>query len=321
MKKKLVLVTIGAILPFLLANCGPSAADKELIERSQSAFGVLPDHMPGAENDTPEKIALGKKLYFETALSVDNTISCNSCHNVNDNGNGTDNMPTSSGVDGKKGGRNAPTVLNAGFHIAQFWDGRAPSLKEQAKGPILNPIEMAMPDEKSVIEKLRAIEGYEAEFKAAFPADENALTYDNLAEAIAAFERTLITGNKLDSFINGKAGALSKEEKEGLTLFLDSGCNACHSGPAIGGQTYQKLGAVNPYDTKDTGRYAITKNESDKFVFKVPSLRNISKTNPYFHDGMVETLEDAVKKMGYHQLGLEFSDEQINSIVTFLKAL
>jgi len=309
------------LIPLYFINCKPSTESLKLMNEAKETFGVIPAAMPGAENDSAERVELGKTLYFDKALSVDDTISCNSCHNLENSGNGTDNAMVSTGVDGQKGGRNSPTVLNAGFHVAQFWDGRAADLKEQAKGPILNPIEMGMPDANAVIAKVKTNKKYLGLFKKAFPDAEESITYDNLAEAIAAFERTLITKDRFDDFINGNARALTPDEQTGLTHFMEKGCSSCHNGNLIGGNSYRKLGLANEYTTTDVGRFEVTKATEDKFVFKVPSLRNIANTGPYFHDGSIKTLEDAVKKMGWHQLDLKLSDEETSKIVLFLKAL
>jgi len=318
---KKLLTVLSVLMATVITYCGPSKQTIELMNQAKDIFGAIPVEMPGSSNESAEKIALGKKLYFEKSLSSDNTVSCNSCHNVEGKGSGTDNAPTSTGIKGQKGGRNAPTVLNAGFHIAQFWDGRAADLKAQAKGPILNPIEMGMKNPKEVMEKLKSIPEYSELFSKAFPDQKDPLTYDNLADAIAAFERTLVTHDRFDDFMNGNAKALSPDEQTGLKTFIDTGCNGCHNGPLLGGNSYQKLGAVNDYNTSDIGRFAVTKKEEDKKVFKVPSLRNIAITGPYFHDGSVSTLEDAVKKMAYHQLGKEISEQDISQITTFLKTL
>ncbi|MCC5813427.1 MAG: cytochrome-c peroxidase [Leptospira sp.] len=308
-------------LAVFLLNCGPSEETIKLQKKAKANFGVIPDKMPGSENDNEERISLGKKLYFDTILSENNTQSCNSCHNIEGKGGGVDNLPTSPGAFGKKGDRNSPTVLMAGFHSMQFWDGRAKDLKEQAKGPILNPIEMAMKSEGDVIKRLKEESEYPKLFQAAFPDSKDPITYENLAEAIAAFERTLITYDRLNDFIKGDHKALSKVEQEGLELFLANGCTSCHNGVALGGQSLQKVGQVHKYETKDLGRYEVTKNESDKYLFKVPSLRNISLTAPYFHDGSVEKLDQAVKLMAYHQLGKELNDNEISKIVKFLDSL
>lgn len=314
-------LTSIALLTFAIAivACGPSEKTIELQKKAKLNFGIFPDKAPGSEKDTAEQIALGKKLYFDTILSENKTQSCNSCHNIDGKAAGVDNLPTSPGAFGKNGDRNSPTVLNAAFHVKQFWDGRAEDLKAQAKGPILNSVEMGMLSEAEVVERLKESPEYPAMFNKAFGKD--SITYDNLAEAIAAFERTLITRDRLSDFIAGDHSALSSAEQEGLELFLNSGCNSCHNGVVLGGNSFRKLGQVNPYETKDLGMFSLTKKPEDKFMFKVPSLKNIALTAPYFHDGSVKTLEEAIKKMGYHQLGKEFSDEEVDKISKFLNAL
>ncbi len=316
MKKNIVLTMIL----MAVVACGPSKESLELQKKAKSALGVLPDKMPGSDKDTADLVSLGEKLYFDNRLSVNDSQSCNSCHNVKDKKGGVDNKPTSAGAFEKNGDRNSPTVLNAGFHIAQFWDGRAATLADQAKGPILNPGEMAMPSEKAVIEKLSKTE-YPELFAKAFPEEKEKLTYDNLAKAIAAFERTLKTSDRFDDWLKGDLKALSPAEEKGLATFIEVGCVGCHYGATLGGTSYRKLGERNEYKTQDLGRYNVTKNEAEKFFFKVPSLRNILLTGPYFHDGSIATIEDAVKKMGYHQLNKELSDEEVKSIVTFFGAL
>jgi cytochrome c peroxidase len=316
MKKNIVLTMIL----MAVVACGPSKESLELQKKAKSALGVLPDKMPGSDKDTADLVSLGEKLYFDNRLSVNDSQSCNSCHNVKDKKGGVDNKPTSAGAFGKNGDRNSPTVLNAGFHIAQFWDGRAATLADQAKGPILNPGEMAMPSEKAVIEKLSKTE-YPELFAKAFPEEKEKLTYDNLAKAIAAFERTLKTSDRFDDWLKGDLKALSPAEEKGLATFIEVGCVGCHYGATLGGTSYRKLGERNEYKTQDLGRFNVTKNEAEKFFFKVPSLRNILLTGPYFHDGSIATIEDAVKKMGYHQLNKELSDEEVKSIVTFFGAL
>lgn len=318
MKKLLIGIVSASVL---LSGAAFAADVNTLRSQGNMFFKPLPKAMPGSENDSKEKIALGEKLYFETALSVNGEQSCNSCHQLDGKQTGVDNLRVSPGaIKGKEGDRNSPTVWNAGFHFVQFWDGRAADLKEQAKGPILNPVEMAIPDEATAVNNLKKA-GYEAEFNKVFGAN-NALTYDNIAEAIAAFERTLITKDRFDDFLNGDDNALTEQELEGLQNFISSGCIACHQGPLLGGQMYQKMGLVNAYpDTADTGRHAETGNEADKFMFKVPSLRDISRTAPYFHDGKAETLEQAVEQMAYYQLGRTLDKETTASIVAFLKTL
>lgn len=294
--------------------------DGILLTQAQAIFGILPDVMPGSENDTRERIALGEKLYFEEAISINQTQSCNSCHPVDDNGAGADHEVTGLGALGEHGDRNDPTTFNAGFQIAQFWDGREPNLKEQAKGPVLNPVEMAMPDEASVLSVL-AEEGYEAEFQTAFGSDE-ALTYDNFAEAIAAFERTLISKARFDQYLAGDIDALSRLERRGLKAFIDNDCVQCHTGDTLGGKMFQKMGVHHPYqNTDDIGREEVTGNPVDKYVFKVPMLRNITLTAPYFHDGAVASLAEAIDQMAYLQLDRKLSAETIQDMMRFMVAL
>ncbi|MCW7493646.1 cytochrome-c peroxidase [Leptospira sp. 2 VSF19] len=310
-----------SILLVTLAYCGPTPETKDLQLKAKQIIGALPEKMPGSENDTAELVSLGKKLYFEKKLSVNETQSCNSCHNVEGKGAGVDNLPTSPGAFGKNGDRNSPTVLNAGFHFVQFWDGRAADLKAQAKGPILNPVEMAMPSEKEVLKRLNEDEEYPSLFAKAYPNEKTPVTYENLAGAIAAFERTLVTFSRFDDFINGDYKAISQAEQEGFKSFMAAGCTSCHSGNLLGGNSFRKMGQVNEYKTNDLGLYNVTKKAEDKYFFKVPSLRNIALTGPYFHDGQVKTLEEAVKKMAYHQLGMNLSEDETKKIVTFLGTL
>lgn len=293
-----------------------------LQHQAKALFGPLPAHMPGAEEDSAALVALGKTLYMDNRLSVNNTQSCNSCHDVSKAGPGVDNKQFSAGAKhGELGGRNAPTVWNAGFQLAQFWDGRAADLQAQAKGPILNPVEMAMPSEAAVVEKISAIDEYQVAFKKAFNKD-NAISYDNLAYAIAAFERTLITKDRFDQYMLGDATALNKQEKAGLQAFINVGCTACHNGPTLGGKVYQKLGLVKPYANQaDQGRFDLTQKTTDKMVFKVPMLRDVARTAPYFHDGSVKTLSDAVNQMASLQLGRDLDKKTTADIVAFLQSL
>lgn len=286
----------------------------------KAIFSPLPPGADSADNKvTPEKVALGKKLYLDKRLSKDNDISCNSCHRLD--AFGVDNEPTSPGHKGQRGGRNSPSSFNAALHASQFWDGRAATVEKQALGPILNPIEMAMPSEQAVLDRLTADKALVAEFAKAFPGEKNPVTYANVGNAIGAFERTLITPSRFDDFLKGDSSALTAEEKKGAEVFVQTGCVACHNGATLGGNSFQKLGMVKPYPSKDLGRYEVTKNEADKLMFKVPSLRNVSKTGPYFHDGSVKSLEQAVSLMAEHQLGKQLSPEQIQEIATFLNSL
>jgi cytochrome c peroxidase len=289
--------------------------------KAKDFVSPVPDRMPGSENDTPARIALGKQLYMDKRLSKNDSQSCNTCHDVTGKKGGVDNEPTSEGAFGKRGDRNSPTSLNAGFHFAQFWDGRAKDLKEQAKGPVLNPVEMAMPDEATVVKKLAAVPEYQTGFTKAFPGQASPITYDNIAEAIAAFERTLITHDRLDDFLKGDDRALSAQELKGLDLFLSIGCTTCHNGPVLGGNSYQKVGLIHPYETKDLGRFVVTKEEGDENKFKVPSLRNIAITGPWFHDGKQTDLKDTVTKMAYMQLDRQLKPDEADALVAFLNAL
>ncbi|MFE8600953.1 cytochrome-c peroxidase [Archangium violaceum] len=296
------------------------AAQKAVIDRALlTVFKALPARFEDPKNPiTAEKVELGRMLYFENRLSKNHDISCNSCHDLNKYG--VDGKPFSPGHKKQLGGRNSPTVYNAGGHLLQFWDGRAPNLEEQAKGPILNPVEMAMPDEARVIETLKSIPGYVTAFQKAFPGEADAVTYNNLGLAIGAFERQLVTPSRFDKYLSGDENALTEAEKVGLKKYMENGCQTCHSGAALGG-AMQKMGLVLPYQSKDQGRFDLTKKETDRMMFRVPTLRNVSKTAPYFHDGSVKDLQTAVKLMAQHQFGKQITDEDTKHIVTFLDAL
>ena len=277
--------------------------------------------MPGAERDTRSLVRLGHKLFFDKRLSSNHKVSCNTCHQVSGQG-GAYHQPTAPGANGKPGERNSPTVLNAGFQFAQFWDGRAPDLAAQAKEPMLNPDEMAMSTEAELIARLRGRASYRRKFRAAFPRAAEPVTLNHLAEALAAYERTLTTHDRFDQFLKGKDRALSRAERAGLRLFLTVGCRKCHDGPLLGGNSFQKVGVAHPYsNTNDIGRARITGDPADRFQFKVPSLRNVALTAPYFHDGQVATLNEAVRQMAYLQLDTRLSDDEVRSIVAFLRTL
>jgi cytochrome c peroxidase len=265
------------------------------------------------------KIDLGRQLYYDKRLSLDHTVSCNTCHALDSFGD--DGAPVSTGIAGQKGGRSAPTVYNAALHIAQFWDGRAPDVEAQAVGPITNPIEMGMPSEDYTVKVLRSIPGYLDQFKKAFPGEKESLTYKNIGRAIGAFERKLLTPSRFDKFLEGDDNALSAKEKEGLDLFINKGCATCHNGMGVGGHLYQKLGLVKPWPTNDKGRGGLKGFEAMTGFFKVPSLRNITETAPYLHDGSVKTLPEMVKKMAEYQQGFILTDGEVGSIVAFLGSL
>jgi cytochrome c peroxidase len=284
-------------------------------------FQPLPESVPSSTNQiTDDKVALGRMLYYETRLSKSQQISCNSCHLLDQYG--VDGQSTSDGHKGKTGDRNSPTVYNAAGHFVQFWDGRAADVEEQAKGPVMNPIEMAMTSQKQVVATLKSMPEYVEAFQKAFPGEKDPIGYENMARAIGAFERKLVTPSRWDKFLRGDSQALTNEEKKGFNVFMETGCQACHAGTYLGGNLYQILGLVKPWpDTSDPGREKVTKNAADRMVFKVPGLRNVAETKPYYHNGKVQTLEEAVSRMAEYQLGKILDEGQVRSIVTWLKAL
>lgn len=290
---------------------------------------------PADNPSTPAKIELGRRLYFDPRLSADDTVSCNSCHDLAKGG--VDGKPVSEGVGGKRGVRNSPTVWNAAFNSTQFWDGRAATLEEQAQGPVTNPVEMAMKDADAVAARLKQIPEYGPAFAAAFP-DDPQPSLANVGRAIAAFERTLITpGSAYDRYEQGDKTALTAQQQRGLATFTEVGCVACHSGPAFNGPqpslplgtgfyqrfpTFTDSPLVAKYGLdKDQGRYEVTHQEADRHMFKVPTLRNVALTAPYFHTGSVPTLPEAVRVMGKVQLNRDLTDAQVDDIVAFLGAL
>lgn len=282
---------------------------------------ALPEVFTTDDNPlTEEKVNLGRKLFYDERLSKSQTLSCNSCHLLDKFG--VDSEKASKGHEDQVGTRNSPTVYNAAGHFRQFWDGRSPNVEHQATQPLVNPIEMAMPDEDYILEVLNSIPGYVEEFKKVFPEAKDPVTLENLGKAIGAFERKLVTPAPWDEFIEGKQDALTDEQKEGFLLFANNGCTACHMGTLLGGQNYQKAGAVKPWpNQEDKGRFEETGEESDKMMFKVPSLRNVAKTAPYFHDGSVSSLEKAIQMMGEHQLGRQISDDDAKKIAVWMDSL
>jgi cytochrome c peroxidase len=298
----------------------PAPDRARLLARAQGVFKPVPAEVASAENPiTPDKISLGRMLYYEPRLSKAQELDCNDCHMLDRFG--VDNEPTSRGHKGQRGARNSPSVYNAALHVAQFWDGRAATLEEQASGPVMNPVEMGMVSEAAVTEVLRSIPGYRPLFEAAFPGEAEPITIGNAARAIAAFERRLLTPSPFDEFLLGDLEALGKAEAEGLQLFMDTGCITCHNGAGVGGGMYQKLGLVRPFPTTDKGRGAVTGDPAQDFFFKVPSLRNVAKTQPYFHDGSIATLDEAIKTMAAIQLGRDLGDDQVAGIRAFLESL
>jgi cytochrome c peroxidase len=298
----------------------------DLRAQAQQQFKPIPSQAPEVKGNqlTPERVELGKQLFFDPRLSASGIISCNSCHNLGMGGD--DNMPTSIGHGWAKGPRNSPTALNAVFNIAQFWDGRAEDLKTQAKGPVQAGVEMANKPE-NVVATLASMPEYVRQFNAAFPGVKDPVTFDNMAIAIEAFEATLVTpGSRFDQWLNGNDAAMTAQEQEGLALFMNKGCSGCHNGVNIGGQSYFKFGLVQQPDADvlppaDLGRFDVTKAATDKHVFRTAPLRNIVLTAPYFHSGVVWDLDQAVATMATSQLGAKLSTAETEALVAFLGTL
>jgi cytochrome c peroxidase len=329
------------LVSIVLTSCGESAeADNDAIDKEAkestrydgllaehlSSFAVLPSEANNPENvSTPAKIKLGHALYFDTRLSLTGNNSCNSCHNLKTYG--VDNLPTSPGDAGENGDRNSPTTLNAALHISQFWDGRMKDVEEQAGGPVLNPVEMNMPSEAEVEKRLSQVEVYKELFAEAYPNDANPFTYTNMRNAIGVFERQLLTPSRVDKYLKGEKNALTAQEKKGMLSFALIGCTTCHNGPLLGGNQMQRFGVHKPYweatgsERHDGGLFEQTKDSFDLNMFKVPALRNIAETHPYFHDGSVSSLREAVKIMADVQLDYQMNKAEVDNVVAFLQAL
>ena len=300
--------------------------DEVLLKQAKKIFGPLPQVMLSEKNPiTPEKVKLGKALFYETRISVDGTVSCARCHPIGLYA--ADGLKKSIGNNCKVNPRNAPTLFNAAGQISAHWIGNRTDVEDQARQSVIGPPSFGMPSHEAVEKKLKEIKGYGELFKKAFPGETDPITVDNLAKAIGAFERTLVTPSRFDSFLKGDIAALNEQEKRGLRTYMEAGCIMCHFGPYLGGQVYQKSGIFEPYwkytksEPIDEGRYVVTKNEADKYVFKVPIHRNVAKTAPYFHDGSIDKLEDAVWIMGKIQMGKDLDKSQVEEVVTFLKSL
>lgn len=309
------LIALAGLIPALwfALNGGPDMAPAH----AASSPTISPITPPAQINTAMAE--LGKKLFFDPRLSRSGLISCNTCHNLSRGG--VDNLPVSIGHGWQTGRMNAPTVLNASLHRAQFWDGRAATLAEQAKLPLINPVEMAS-THAEIVRTLQTIPGYVAEFRQVF--GDQPIHIDRVAEAIASFESTLVTpDSRFDQWLRGNQHALTSEELAGYQLFQDRGCMDCHKGPALGGQSFEELGIYAPYHSKNPsqGRFDVTGNPKDRMKFKVPSLRNIALTAPYFHDGAVQTLREAVDLMGRLQLDVEFTPQENARMVAFLHTL
>ena len=323
MRKKdhALLAVLTAFVLLAVGYTNLAMASDEISSAALKMFAPLPEVVPGVSGaPTEAQISLGRMLYFDPRLSRSQTISCNSCHPLASYG--MDGQATSEGYQGQHGKRNAPSVYNAAGHFTQFWDGRAADVEEQATGPVRNPVEMAMPSERDVIGVLESMPEYVAAFQRAFPQDPEPVCLDNLGIAIGAFERKLLTPSRWDQFLRGDQAALTAREKSGLHAFVAAGCESCHAGAYLGGSSFQKLGVARPYpDTSDPGRFNMTGNEADRMFFKVPSLRNIAMTGPYFHNGKVTSLSEAVVQMAEYQRGRTLSEPQVVEIVTWLGAL
>jgi len=317
------------VMAVLLSASNPGAvclaAEGSLLEEAQKIFSPLPSSMATADNPvTPERVALGRRLFFDKRLSLDGSVSCETCHMPGLHG--TDGQAKSIGVQHRLNTRNAPTVLNAAIQFAAHWDGGREDVEDQATKALIGPASFGNPDYPAVVAKLKAI-GYEDEFKRAFPGEPDPIRPENWGKAIGSYERTLVSQAPFDDYLKGDSKALSPDAQRGLKIFMEVGCSNCHSGTALGGTSLQKFGLFGDYwkvtgqQEIDDGRFVITHDPIDRYRFKVPSLRNVAKTPPYFHDGSVNDLSQAIRIMGSLQLGKELSGEQVQAIEIFLDNL
>jgi len=319
---------IGTVLVAvsLTLTLAATAADRTLLTQARALFKPLPPAMTSDENPiTPDKVALGRLLFFETRVSLDGTVSCSRCHEPFLYG--TDALPKPIGVEHRLNPRNAPTVLNAALQISAHWRGDRKNVEDQATKALIGPPSFGNPSFDVAMARLKAIPGYAPLFARAFPGQPDPMTPENWGKAIGAYERTLVTPAPFDAYLDGADGALSPQAQAGLREFMQTGCIACHSGAGVGGGMYSTFGVVEPYwkatgsKEIDKGRFDVTKDPTDTYVFKVPSLRNVAMTPPYFHDGSVATLPEAVRIMARVQLGKTLNDEQVGHIVAFLGSL
>jgi len=326
-------ISVSVILVGLIvvgAGAGPSPTPAEttdeLVAQARQTFGALPDNMATAEYPvSPARVELGRKLFFEPRVSADGAVSCSRCHLPALYG--TDGLAKPLGAHGKVNPRNAPTVLNAALQFAAHWHGDRVNVEDQAKRALIGPPSFGNPDYATAMAKLAAIPGYSSLFEKAFPGESNPITADNWGKAIGAYERTLVTPSRFDDYLRGNASALSDREKNGLRLFMSKGCGGCHDGAGVGGGMFRKFGVREDYWKEtgvadpDKGRFDVTKDPADLYVFKVPSLRNVAMTAPYFHDGSIGSLPDAVRIMAKVQLGQTLADAEIADITAFLASL
>jgi cytochrome c peroxidase len=319
------IITSVFIISFASLSLG-SNGDEDLLNQAKQIFGPLPQVMLSDTNPvTSQKVKLGKMLFYETRISVDGTVSCARCHPFSLYA--ADGLTKSIGNNCKINPRNAPTILNAAAQIAAHWIGNRTGVEDQAKQSVIGPPSFWMPSYEEVEKKLKKIKGYALLFEEAYPGERDPVSVDNFAKAVGAFKRTLVTPSGFDAFVRGEQTALTDNQKRGLKTFIETGCITCHSGAYVGGQMYEKFGVFEPYwqYTKskdvDEGRYVVTKDESDKYIFKVPILRNVEMTSPYFHDGSVDRLHDAIRIMGKVQLARTLEEQQVQEITFFLKSL
>jgi len=326
-KRRFLLAVVLLIAACFFASALFAAgADDELMKKAKEVFGPLPASMPSEHNPiTLEKVNLGKILFYESRISIDGTVSCAKCHPISLYA--ADGLKKAIGNNCKENPRNSPTLFNAAAQLSAHWIGNRTGVEDQARQALTGPPAFGMPSNESVEKVLKGMKEYVSLFKAAFPGEKDPVTVDNFAKAIGAFERTLMTPAPFDAFVKGDPKVLTDQQKRGLKTFFETGCSTCHFSPYGGGQVYRKFGVFEPYwnytksEKVDEGRFVVTKNEADKYVFKVPVLRNVAMTPPYFHDGSVDRLEDAVRIMGKAQLLKDLSKEQVADITAFFASL
>ncbi len=323
MRQRLVLGGLAGLVAIGCAAAAESTPPRSLLDEARAHFQPLPTPPPGAASDS--RAELGRRLFYENRVSADGNVSCGHCHQADLAA--ADGLPKAIGVFGKENPRNAPSIFNAALNFKQHWRGDRELLEEQAEKSPTGAVSYGNPDFAAVVAKLKAIPGYAGLFTRAFPNESDPINQKNWGAAIAAFERTLLTASRFDAFLTGDAKALTPKEQEGLQEFISLGCVSCHNGPILGGNSFKKFGIHEDYwnetgsTNPDKGRFDVTKDQADLYVFKVPQLRNVEKTAPYFHDGSVTELPKAVKIMGKTQLGKELKDEDVAAIVAFLGSL